>query len=336
MKVLTPETLHRTIAQGQRGGAFFVFGDEDYLKEEVTAALVDAHLDPSTRDFNYDQLRAGDVSPETLGSIVATPPMMAEWRVVVVRDVQAMATSTRLRAVLEQLLERKTPGLLLVLTAEIPSKAQFYDKLKKMTVPVECASLSEADLPGWLRARADAQGVKLDANAARLLAASIGSDLGVLSQELKKLIEHAGESRQITSQSVESLVGKVARQNRWEWFDLVTDRKFAEARKAIPTLLDSGDSAVGLIIGLGTQFLRVGIGAAGGQRALEEALPPHQKWLASRIARQLRGWTSAAIDDALDDLLRADRLLKSASLTETQVLEELLLRLQARTTQAAA
>jgi hypothetical protein len=38
------------------------------------------------------------------------------------------------------------------------------------------------------------------------------------------------------------------------------------------------------------------------------------------------------VQDAVDDLLRADRLLKSASLDDRQVLEELLLRLELRAT----
>ena len=116
----------------------------------------------------------------------------------------------------------------------------------------------------------------------------------------------------------------------------MTDRKFKEARRALDVLLDSGESGVGLVIGLGTQFLRLAIGVAGGQRALEEALPAHQKWLASRIARQVRGWSLEGVEHAIDDLHRADRLLKSTPLTETQVMEELLLRLQTRASLVAA
>jgi DNA polymerase III subunit delta len=337
MKQLTPEALHRQLAGGKRGGVYFLFGDEEFLKEEATTALVDAHLDPATRDFNYDQLRAGDTTPETMASIIATPPMMAEWRVVVVRDVQAMGTAPRLRAALEGLLERPIPGLLLILTAQIPAgRAQFYENLKKKAVPVECAPLSEADLPGWLMERARNRGFELKADAARLVAGNIGSELGILLQELNKLFEFAGEKHVIDKSMVSALVGTIGRQNRWEWFDMVADRKFREARRALDVLLDAGENGVGLVIGLGTQFIRLAIGVAGGQRALEEMLPPHQKWLANRIARQVRGWTLEGVEQALDDLLRADRLLKSTPLSDAQVMEELLLRLQTRAAQVAA
>ncbi len=337
MKVLTLDALHRLLQSGRRGGAFFLFGDEQFLKDEATTALVEAHLDPATRDFNFDLLRAAEVSAETLSSVIATPPMMAEWRVVLLRDVQALGTSARMRTLLESLLLRQIPGLLLIMTAEIPpGRAQFYDNLKKAAQPVECAALSDADLPGWLMERAKNRGVQLDADAARLLAAAIGSELGVLNQELAKLAEYVGERKLITSEEVRSLVGRVPRVNRWEWFDQVGDRKFREARAGLPALLDSGENGVGLTIGLGAQILRIAIGAAGGQRALEEALPPNQKWLAARIMKQVRGWSAGALDDALEDLLRADRLLKSTPLSDTQVLEELLLRMQSRATTAAA
>jgi len=337
MKVTTPAALARHLQSGKRGGVYFLYGDEEFLKEEALHALVDAHLDPATRDFNYDQVRGSDVTPETLASLVNTPPMMAEWRVVVVREVQAMATNARLRSTLESIVKNPAPDVLLILSAVIPSgRAQFYEKLKKQTIAVEFAALSEADAPDWLIARAAEQGLELQVNAARALASAIGSELGRMVQEIQKLRDYAGDRKTITVEDINTLVGTVPRQNRWDWFDQVGDRRFADARRNLRTLLDSGESGVGLVIGLGTHFLRLALGVSGGQRALETVLPPHQKWLAGRIAKQARQWSTDAAAGALDDLLRADRLLKSASLSDEQVMEELLLRIQARATGAAA
>jgi DNA polymerase-3 subunit delta len=185
-------------------------------------------------------------------------------------------------------------------------------------------------------ARSAARAVELEPDAARALVAAIGSEIGVLERELAKLQDFVGERRQIGLADVEAAVGQITRQNRWDWFDLVGDGRLAEARAALPVLFDARESGVGLVLGLGTHFLRLAIAAAGGERALQNELPPHQRWLASRLARQARRWTPERLGSALDDLLRADRLLKSASLDEEQILEELLLRLQARNTAPAA
>ena len=319
-----------------RGGVFLIQGDEEFLKDQAVQALVRAHLDPATRDFNFDQLRGQGLDPETLASICQTPPMLSEWRVVVVRDSQHLAANARLRAVVESMLARKIPGLALVLetsTGDI-SKSQFQKRLEQTATTVTFAGLSAADVPGWLMEHAAEVGVDLEPAAARAMASLTGAGLGVLTQELAKLIEFVGERRRIRLPDVERLVGAVPRQDRWTWFDLVADARFAEARAGLPILLDGSETGVGLVIGLGTHMLRLGVVVSGGDRALESILPKHQKWLAGKYKRQARKWTARTIDAAIADLLRADRLLKSASLDERLVVDEALLRMQ--TERAAA
>jgi len=340
MPVLGREALSRELAAGRRGGVYFLFGQDEHSKEEAVAELLAAHLDPATRDFNFDQLRGTEVDAEALASAIATPPLMAEWRVVLVREAQALATSARTRSVIEAALERPVPGLALVLVATIPeqSKAQFYDLLRKRATAVEFPAVSPQDAPGVLIERAAGLGFELDGEAARELAAAIGPDMGVLMAELRKLCDYAdaGGRKRIGVEDVRAVTGRIERQDRWRWFDLVGSRRFAEARATLPVLLDGGESGVGLIIGLGTQFLRLALAAAGGEAALRAELPPQQRWLAPRLARQARGWTLRLLDAALEDLLRADRLLKSAGLSDRQVLDELLLRLEARAAAQAA
>jgi DNA polymerase III subunit delta len=337
MALTSPDKLLRALDSGRRGGVFFLFGEDEFLKEEATAALVAAHLDPATRDFNFDQLRGTDAEPETIASIANTPPLMAEWRVVILRDAQALATNARSRAAVEALLADRMSELVLVLVATLPdrSKAQFYERLKRETVAVEFPALASADLPGWLIERAAQLGAELEPAAARALGAT-GSDLGVLVQELAKLVDYVGDRKRIVRDDVAAIVGSIPRQNRWDWFDLLGDGRFREARAALPVLLDAGESGVGLVIGAGTHFLRLAIAATGGEKALGAALPPHQRWLAGRIAKQARRWHAATVEDAIDDLLRADRLLKSSSLDERRIMEELLLRLEQRSTERAA
>lgn len=332
MPRLAPERFERALTSGRLGGVFFLHGEEAYLRDEAESRVVAAHLDPATRDFNLDVLRGGDVDPEALASILQTPPMMAEWRVVVVRDAQALASSARLRTVVEEVLDRPPPGLAFVLSAQLPprTRAKFWDRLAKDAVSVEFPALDAADLPGWLVEWGREQGIPLEPDAARLLVSAVGTDLGVLTQEAKKLRDFVGEEATIGRSAVEAAVGAVRRQDRWAWFDLVGAGRLAEAREALPVLLDSGESGVGLVIGLGSQFLRLALVAAGGERALTAELPRHQQWLARRLVSQARGWSLPALDGALDDLLRADRLLKSAGLDDLQVVEELLFRLAAR------
>lgn len=316
-----------------RGGVFYLHGDDDFRKEEVVRALVESHLDPATRDFNLDQLRGSEVGAETLASVLGTPPMMAEWRVVVIREVEGLASSARSRDILLDVATRPPGGLALILSCTVPSgsKAKFYTELARVATAMEFLPFSLSDAPGWLMARATERfGLVLDEGAAQGLAAAVGTDLGILAQELEKLAGYVGDRGRITTDDVEAAGTRIPAQDRWRWFDLVAEGCLEEALRTLGILLGRDETGVSLVAGLATHFLRMGVVADQGKDALEAILPPNQRWVARKLVPQARGWRPAEIDAAVAGLLRADRLLKTGALSEEHLLEEWLLTLLAR------
>ena len=330
--------LRRVLAQGSLGGVFFLYGDDEHRKGEAAKALVDAHLDQRTRDFNLDVVLASEVSVEDLARILATPPMMAERRVVVVRGAEAFAGAARSRDLIIGLVENPTPDLALILSARIPerSKAKFYQTLIKRAQSVEFAMISQDDIPGWLMEEAVTRfGATMEPDAARALGQAIGADLGILSRELEKLTAVAGDGERITLAHVRTAGTVLPKQDRWKWFDLVGARRFREAVTSLRVLLNQGETGVGLTVGLSTHLLRISLAVESGPRAVEDVLPPHQRWLSRQIDVQARGWNTDTIRLAILGLLRVDRLLKASSLSDEHHLEEWLLTLMGREDVAA-
>ncbi len=330
--------LRQVLPQGSPGGVFFLYGDDEHRKGEAVKALVDAHLDQGTRDFNLDVLVASEVNVEDLARILATPPMMAERRVVVVRGAEAFAGAARSRDLILGLVENPMPDLALILSALIPerSKAKFYRTLIKRAQSVEFAMISQDDVPGWLMEEAVTRfGATMEPDAARALGQAIGADLGILSRELEKLTAVAGDEERITLAHVRSAGTALPKQDRWKWFDLVGARRFREAVTGLRVLLNQGETGVGLAVGLSTHLLRIGLVVEGGPGAVEDVLPPHQRWLSGQIDAQARGWTTDTIRLAVLGLLRVDRLLKASSLSDEHHLEEWLLTLMSREDVAA-
>ncbi len=321
--------LLRRLGERPESAAVFLHGAEAYQRERAVQSIIEIFLDPATRDFNFDQLRGGDATPEGIASLLATPPMMAVHRVVVVRDAQGL--SPKAREVVESVAAKPSAGVVLVLVATIPggSGAKFYTALKSTALSVEFPAVHEDDLPGWLIEHARAEhGVEIELDAARAWSAAIGSELGVLAVEVEKAVAYVGTRRRITLDDVKSIGGYIPKVDRWKWIDLIGERKFVEALNQLPDLLDSGESGVTLISAIGSHLLRLGILVEGGPDALDRHLPPNQRWLIRKLPPQARKWTRAGIDRAVSDLLRADRLRKTNSaLTDRQVVEELLLRL---------
>ncbi len=326
----TLPALIKRIEARPHSAVVFLHGEEEYTRERTVQRILEIVLDPPTRDFNLDQVRGGEVQPESLASLIATPPMMSDYRIVVVRDAQGL--SVKAREVVEQAVQRENPGLVLILVATIPasSKAKFYDTLRAAALSVEFPLVDPDDLPTWVIEHcANEHDVEIDTDAARALSAAIGPYLGILAIEVEKIVSYIGDRRRITKDDVAAVGGYVPRVDRWGWFDTVGSRRYEIALSQLPDLLVAGESGVGLLIGLGNHLLRLAIFAAGGSEALERQLPGNQRWLIKRLQPQGREWSVRSIDLALAHLLRADRLLKTASIPDRLAVEEVLLRMAA-------
>jgi DNA polymerase III subunit delta len=313
----------RLVRKG-KGGVFYLYGDEPFLKEEAVRALIEVHLDPATRDFNLDPLRGGEITDEGLASILGTPPMMAEWRVVVLRETEALASSARGRQRLLEVVQAPPPGLCLILSCTVPSgsTAKFYRDLEAIPRRYAFRPVDPADLPAWIMDRAEAaHSVVIEEDAARALAQGTGADLGLLTHELAKLSSMVEADAPITLAHVEAGGTRIPRQDRWGWFDLVGERKFPAALEGLAILLDHGESGVGLTGGLGTHLLRLAVLRSGGQAALTPLLGPRQAWLARKLQPQAQQWEPEALESAIVGLYKVDRLLKASGFSDRHLLE---------------
>ena len=318
----------KSLLAARDGGVFYLHGADEYRKTVAAKFLVDRYSDPSTRDFNLDRLSGPELTVERLASVIATPPMMAEWRVVHVREAEALAGAPKARKVVLDAAKSPPPGLVLVLQTTVParSKARFYKDLARVATAAEFKPVPADAVPAWLVSWArDDLGVKVEVRAAQLLAGAVGTDLGVLTQELRKLGEMVGEGAPVDEDAVRKGGLQLPRQDLWAWFDLVGNRRVGEALDGLAVLLEQGESAVRLVIGLATHLLRLGVAMEGGPRALDAALPPYQRFLTRKFVAQARRWNRADLAGAVRSLRRLDQLLKASALDDQILMEEWLL-----------
>lgn len=324
--------LRAAITNKQFSPAYYLFGEDDYLKEDALRHLLDAAVDPATRDFNLDQRRGADLDAESLASLLAMPPMMAERRVVVIRDVGALRKDAR--AALEKHLRSPAPDSVVVLTA--PSETKEDRTLGELAVPVECKPLTGAQVPKWIVERVEKQlRGTISTGAVELLQSAVGSDLSHLAIELDKLSAYAG-GREIDEEAVGAIVGVRRDETPGPLLDAVAMRDATLALALLPGVLQQPKAgAVPLVMALTTQTLALAICVArrvpparasneyyqilksGGSnltlRAWGEAVAA---W-----ARATPKWTPRDIDHALEALLQADISLKQSRVSsEEQVL----------------
>jgi DNA polymerase-3 subunit delta len=331
--------LRVAIAEHRFAAAYYLHGDDDFLKEQALRDLLAAAVDPATRDFNLDVRRGGEIDAETLGSLIGTPPMMAERRVVAIRDVHALKKDAR--TALERCLAAPSPDVVVVLVS--PAGVKTEKELAARAVTVEFAALAGDRVPKWIVHHARTQlGVEITPEAVALLQSAVGNDLPELAAELDKLASYA-YGRVIDDAAVSDAVGVRRGETMGDLLDRVAARDVRGALAMVDHVLSQPKaSGVTLVLALSTQVLAMAWALAehGGRlpafRLEQEYFSllkagrafPGRPWGEAVKCWSAHGgrWTREQLDRALDALLTADQALKSTRVsTDEQVIESLIL-----------
>lgn len=351
MGFLTFDALQRSVKKGVPDPVYYLHGDEDVLKDEAIRALCDVALDPAARDFNLDQRSASATDAESLHTLLNTPPMLAERRVVVLRGVEAMRSKSRARDELLRYLANPSATTVLVLVqgAGEPPQPDFAGRATSVRVD----RLPPDRVARWAAHHARRLGVALEPDAADLLVAVAGDDLGILGRELEKLAGLAAGPAAVTRDQVTALVGVRHGETVHDLVDAALEREPARAARLVePVLEQAGMTAVRVVMALGTALLGAGLARAeldGGvaRSRLADVVFRHlqairplglRSWKdeAQRWARWAERWTAGELARATRLALEADRALKGSTVTDDRgIVTELVLRLGVPAREAA-
>ncbi len=355
MPTLTEHAFLKAVSAGEFAPVYYLWGDDDFRKSEAATRAVNAAVPVAMRDFNAEMHRGGDLDAGTLESVLGTPPMMAERRVVVLRDAGALKKDAR--RVLDQYLTHPAENTVLILVAAAGGKPD--GALREHTTAVEYEELTGDRLPRWIAHRASEQHATLTAEAAALLQQAAGPELATLAAEVDKLVSYArgaasapgapveastdGPKLTIDADAVAAVVGIRRGETLSDLLDRIAARDAAGALALIEHVLSQPKtSAVSVVMALSVQTLAI----AWGRARRDEGLPPGRlggeyfTLLKETGAYPMRPWgeavatwtaavdrwSPAALDRALDALLATDVALKDTRLsTDEQLIASLVL-----------
>jgi DNA polymerase-3 subunit delta len=167
--------------------------------------------------------------------------MFGGAKVVVVRSADAFLT--RFREQLEDYVAAPAESATLVLRLNsLPANQRIHKAIAKVGQIIDCNPPKAKDLPAWIVKRAPAHKVRIDTDAARLLADLVGDDLGRLDNELAKLAIGA-ESGKISAADVSGGVSFQREQEMWDMTGELAAGRTAEALRRWRRLVQLDPSA---------------------------------------------------------------------------------------------
>lgn len=263
---MTPAELAQELAQGRLRPAYLLAGSEALLREDALAALRGAVLEGAPRDFNHDRLEGEALTPGRLTDAVRALPVMAQRRLVELREPEARrggGLGETLASVVEEVRDQKDT-VLVVTAAKVDRRARWVKAFRGPAAVVACDPPKGARaLVGFVRGEAERSGVSLGPGAAEALVDAVGSQLLLLRRELEKAALYAGPEAPVTRDAVAQTASQVAEEPIWDLTDAIGEGRTADALGVLRRLLQSGSPAPVLLGALASHFRKLARARAG-------------------------------------------------------------------------
>jgi DNA polymerase III subunit delta len=231
---------------------YFLHGEEPYFIDVLTKAIQDNALEESELDFNQSILYGKDAEVLSLISELKSYPMMAERRLVILKEAQYFKAIEQL----ESYLENPANSTIFV----ICYKYKTFDARKKTLknalkngVVFKSEKVKEYQLAEWIQQYIKTTGYELTSKACMLLIESLGNDLGRIVKELEKLAVLIEKGTIINENHIEENIGISKDYNVFELTNAVANKDNLKALKIVD-YFDHNPKAADLVFVISNLF----------------------------------------------------------------------------------
>ncbi len=224
------EQLLRELRGGIFKSVYLLMGDEPYYPELVCREIQERCIDRDDKDFNETVCFGADVNAAQITAIARQYPMMAERRLVIVKEAQMMPDLEQMATYCNSPLD-STVLVLLMRKASADKRKALYKSVQKNGIVLDSPAIRDYEVASWISAYYRGRGLNISPQAAAMLGEYAGTDLSKIVLETDKLLKNLPEgTKDVSAEDIERNVG-VSRQ--FSIFELTKALSFKDAPKAL-------------------------------------------------------------------------------------------------------
>lgn len=210
---------------------YFLMGEEGYFIDKITDALLQHVLTEDEKAFNMDTFYGKETEIKHVESVAKQFPMMADYRLVVIKEAQAVNKIEDFVSYLEN------PSLQSVVVfnyrhKKLDKRKALYKKLlASKAVVFTSDKIRDYQLPNFLNSLVLSNKRTITEKAKTMLLDFVGNHLNNIENELNKIFINLPEGSEIDDEIVEKYVGVSKDYNNFELKSAIACKDEAKAYK---------------------------------------------------------------------------------------------------------
>lgn len=229
----TYDSIMRDLEARHFSPIYILMGEESYFIDKISDYIAENVLQPEERDFNQNIVFGSDINAAQIVDLAKGYPMMAEYRVVIVKEAQNLRGTD----VIEKYLKNPVKSTILVLchkNGTIDRRKKLIGRSEALGVVFESKKMRESELPSFIASYLKQKNVTIDYKSTAMIADHIGSDLNRMISVLDKLLISLPEdNRVVVPEVIEKQIGVSKDFNAFELRNALVNRDVFKANQII-------------------------------------------------------------------------------------------------------
>lgn len=326
--------LKQALRTGQPDRLYIFYGEESYLRQYYLDSLRKKFIDGPTAVFNFHSFNSETFDMQQFLDSLVSLPMMAEWTMILVDDVDLFKLGEDARSHMAQALSDIPEFCTVVFTYQTvewkPDKRQkkLWGAIEQYGTVVEFPRQGLSDLISWVSKHFAKAGKRISNDLCQYLIELTDGTMSSLYNEIQKIVGFSGQE-EITRYDIDAVVEPVLDAVVFQMTDLMAARNFEGALNKLQVLLQMQQEPIAILGAIGSYIRRLGaarvlLDSGKGSRELSR-LCGIQDYAAQKLMGQARRFQPSFCAAAADLVVEADRKMKTSYDEPERLLELLVL-----------
>ena len=335
-KVSQIQLLKAAIKEKTPQRLYIFHGEEVFLLNHYLQQLKKLLIDDLTESFNFHRLNNENFDIQSFADAVENLPMMAEFTMVQVDDIDLFKLNEADRNKMSEILDDIPEYCTVVFTYETvawhPDKRQkkFYSVIEDNATVVEFAKQEQRDLIAWITRHFLANQKRISPDLCAYLIEITGGTMTALSGEIKKICAYSG-AETICREDIDAVVEPVLDAVVYQMTDYLGQKRYAQALEKLQQLLKMQEDPIAILGAVGGHLRRISMA-----RTLMDHGKPYGELMsmyrmgdypARKLMDSARRFSPEFCKKAADLVLETDYSMKTSFDEKERLLEMLLLQL---------
>ena len=315
---------------------YFLWGPEDYLREDYLTKLKKICLPEGEDSFSFKRLDGPELDQLELRQAIDAMPFLTERSFVEVRnvDLNKLGDTENCLKLLSDIPEYCTVALVQSAEFEPDGRLKLIKGLREIAVEWKFTQQPQGMLIDWISRRFAASGKSIDLEAAQRLIFISGDLMNRLIPEIDKISAYAKGER-VTMADVEAVANHIPEAVIFDLTDQIAQKQYNTALNTLAELLaDKNNEPIPILAMLGAQMrklyaARLALEEGLGTQFVMDACAIKHDFIAKRLLQSARAFSLSQLQCAVELCAETDYRIKSSGQDDRELFKETVLRIAA-------